>query len=306
MRERPRIVHGVCGGISAYKAVEVVRRLVDAGCEVHVVMTAEATRFVAPLTFRELSYHPVETDLFASEGRLMRHLDLAESCDLFLVAPATAHTIAKLAHGLADDLLSTVALSVRAPRLIAPAMDAEMYAHPATQANLARLAGWGYTIVGPEEGRLARGNRGKGRLAAPERIVAAALAALGRRRDLADRRILITAGATQEPMDPVRYLTNGASGRMGVALAEAACARGATVTLIAGALQVPEPAGVECIRVRTAKEMYAAVMARFEQVDAVIKAAAVSDYRFASIAAQKVKKEEERLSVELVRTPDIL
>lgn len=300
------VVHGVCGGISAYKAVEVVRRLVEAGCDVHVVMTAEATRFVGPLTFREISYHAVETDLFSTEGRLMRHLSLAESADLLLVAPATANIIAKLAHGLADDLLTTLALSVTSARLIAPAMDAEMYKNRVTQENLCRLRSLGYAVVGPEEGRLARGNVGPGRLAAPERIVAEALRLLHLRQDLRGRRILVTAGATQEPMDPVRFLTNGASGRMGVAVAEAAAQRGADVTLVAAPLSVEAPAGVAVVPVRTAEEMYEAVLSRFAGVDVVIKAAAVADYRFAESYPQKLKKGAPSLSVQLVRTPDIL
>lgn len=300
------VVHGVCGGISAYKAVEVVRRLVEARCEVHVVMTAEATRFVGPLTFREISYHAVETDLFSTEGRLMRHLSLAESAHLLLVAPATANIIAKLAHGQADDLLTTLALSVTGPRLIAPAMDAEMYKNRVTQENLSRLRSLGYAVVDPEEGRLARGNIGPGRLAAPERIVAEALRLLQLRQDLRGRRLLVTAGATQEPMDPVRFLTNGASGRMGVAVAEAAAERGAEVTLVAAPLSVEAPAGVTVVPVRTAEEMYAAVLSRFAGVDAVIKAAAVADYRFAESFPRKLKKSAPSLSVQLVRTPDIL
>lgn len=304
-----KVVLGVCGGIAAYKAVEVLRLLTERGAEVHVIMTPAALRFVGEITFRELSYHPVTTDLFDEPaGVMMRHLHLAETADLFLVAPATTNTLAKLAAGMADNALTTTALSVRAPKLLAPAMDADMYANPITQQNLARLREAGYHIIGPVTGALARRNIGAGRMADPEQIVAAARALLAGGPRLNGKRVLVTAGPTQEPIDPVRYITNRSSGKMGYAVAEQAQFLGAEVTLVSGPTALKPPANVTFVPVRTAQEMAAAVLERFDRVDVVIKAAAVADFRPGDVASEKVKKVTagEAWTLELVRNPDIL
>ncbi|HET7559903.1 MAG TPA: bifunctional phosphopantothenoylcysteine decarboxylase/phosphopantothenate--cysteine ligase CoaBC [Limnochordia bacterium] len=301
------ILLGVCGGISAFKAVEVLRRLTDLGADVHVIMTQGATRFVSELTFRELSYHPVESDLWAEpKGDLMRHLALAERCDLFLVAPATANSIAKMAHGIADNLLTTTALAVAKPKLMAPAMDSDMFKNGITQNNIARLIAAGWHMVGPESGRLARGNVGEGRLSPPERIVAEVVRLLGPK-SLAGRSVLVTAGGTREPLDPVRYLGNRSSGRMGYALADAAAARGAKTVLISGPSALPPPDGAVLISVERALEMREAVLAHATAADAIVMAAAVADYRFEHIAPAKLKKREtgEAFDARLVRNPDI-
>ena len=329
-----RIVLGVAGGISAYKAVEVLRLLTAAGADVRVIMTEAATRFVGEVTFRELSYHPVAIDLFAEPraGDTMQHMSLAEQADLILVVPATANIMAKMACGMADNLLLATLLATRAPILLAPAMDHDMYLHPATQANIQRLASWGVHFVGPEEGQLARRNVGKGRLSDPEAIVDAAArilaqasaqgtrpiveqatawgegAAVEKKRDLAGLRVLVTAGPTHEAIDPVRYIGNRSSGKMGFALAAAARRRGAEVILVSGPVSLPTPAGVTRINVTSALEMRAAVLEHFPDVDIVVKAAAVADYRVAEVAQEKLKRHEggEHIQLQLVQNPDIL
>jgi phosphopantothenoylcysteine decarboxylase/phosphopantothenate--cysteine ligase len=303
------VVLGVSGGIAAYKAAEVVRLLRRAGARVQVVMTAAARRFIGEVTLQALSEQPVLTDMFdlGAESR-MSHIQLAESADLLLVAPATADLIARLAAGLADDLLTTIALVTRAPLLLAPAMNVHMWQHPLTQANLDRLRLCGRLhLVGPGEGSLACGDVGPGRLADPADIVTAA-AALLERKDLAGRRVLVTAGPTHEPLDPVRFLGNRATGRMGFALAATAAARGATVTLVAGPTTLVPPAGVEVAWVKTALEMQAAVGARSARADVIVMAAAVSDFRPATLAPAKLKKDAlgETPALPLVRNPDIL
>ena len=304
--EEKTVILGVCGGIAAYKAAELCRLLVQEGAAVRVIMTAAATEFIAPLTFSTLTGHPALAAVFGtgSEGPLT-HIELANQADLFLVAPATANTLARLARGQADDLLSTTALAVNCPALVAPAMNVNMYAKAAVQENLAILKRRGWGIIEPEAGFLACGTTGKGRLAALERIVAACRQALTTR-DFQDLVVLVTAGGTREPLDPVRYIGNYSSGKMGYALAQAAWERGAHVTLIT-ASPLPAPPEVEAIRVQTAQEMLTALEQRFAGADIVLKAAAVADFRPVATAAQKVKKEHrERLVIELEPTADIL
>src|SRR5579885_206775 len=293
-----RILVGICGGIASYKAVELVSRLQQAGALVDVIMSERAEEFIRPLTFSTMSHRPVYTDLWEPSGRAAEtHIALAEETELLVVVPATANTIAKLAHGMADNMLTAVALATRAPLLIAPAMHHHMYAHPATQANLALLRERGAIIVEPEVGRLASGEVGAGRLPEPETLMQAIQQALGRSGPLAGRRVVVTAGGTQEPIDPVRFIGNRSSGLMGYALAEEARDRGASVVLISGPVSLGAPYGVEVVRVQTALEMRAAVLealglnAGRVAADALVMAAAVADYRVDHPAAEKMKKE---------------
>ncbi|CEP69459.1 Flavoprotein [Moorella glycerini] len=304
--EGKTIILGVCGGIAAYKAAELCRLLVQEGATVRVIMTAGATEFIAPLTFSTLTGQQALTEIFgAGSGGPLTHIDLANKADLFLVAPATANILAKLATGLADDLLSTTALAVNCPTLVAPAMNVNMYAKAAVQENLATLKRRGWGIIEPEEGFLACGTTGKGRLASLERIVAACRRALAPQ-DYRDLVVLVTAGGTREPLDPVRYIGNYSSGKMGYALARAAWERGARVTLIT-ASPLPPPPEVEVVRVQTAAEMLAALEERFAGADIVLKAAAVADFRPVAKATQKIKKGQQReLFIHLEPTVDIL
>lgn len=302
----PVVVLGVTGCIGAYKACEVLRELQRRDVDVHVVMTANATRFVAPLTFEALSRHPVFVDQFAPAGGDIRHVSLADAAELFLVAPATANVLAKMAHGIADDALTTLALATRAPVVVAPAMNVNMYGHPALLANLEVLRGRGVTVVEPGSGYLACGWLGSGRLAEPVEIADAALAALARRTDLGGETVLVTAGPTVEDIDPVRFISNRSSGRMGYRIAEAARARGASVVLVSGPTSLPTPAGVVRVDVRSAEEMAAAVATHAPEATVVVMAAAVSDYRPAVVARRKLKKGDGGTTLELVRTPDIL
>jgi len=302
-----QIVLGVTGSIAAYKAVELASRLVKAGATVDVVMTEAATEFVTPLTFQSITARPVVIEMF----KLLRetdiaHVSLARRADVLVIAPATANTIAKLAAGLADNMLTATALATTAPIVVAPAMETGMYENPATQESLARLRQRGVTIIEPGYGRLASGTIGVGRLAEVEEIMGTIRMVLGRGGDLAGRKVVVTAGGTQEPIDPVRFIGNPSSGRMGYSLAEAARDRGAVVTLIAGPTTLPKPVGVDFIPVRTAEEMREAVLEATPGADVLIMAAAVADYRPASIAGRKIKKGKERLTLELVRNPDIL
>src|SRR5574341_1319654 len=302
-----RILLGVSGSIAAYKAVEVLRELTRRRAEVRVAMTAAAERFVAPLTFATLSGQPVLTDLYTLDyGREIAHVAAPGRAHLLLVAPATANLIARFAHGQADDFLSNIYLAATCPVLLAPAMDADMYRHPAVQENLDALRRRGVRILGPATGELASGLVGPGRLSEPAEIVAAAEGLLLARQDLAGQVVLVTAGPTQEPLDPVRYLSNHSSGRMGFAVAEAARDRGARVILVAGPTELAPPAGVEGVRVRTAEEMREAVLVRAGEATVVIKAAAVADYRPAHARDTKVKKQDAPLRLDLEPTPDIL
>ncbi len=301
------VVLGVTGCIGAYKACELLRELQRSELDVHVVMTAAAARFVTPLSFEALSRHPVFHDQFAlGENAEIRHISLADQAELLIVAPATANMVGKLAHGIADDALSTLALATKAPLLVAPAMNVNMYEHPAVQENLARLRSRGVTVVEPGSGYLACGWLGKGRLAETAEIAQAALALLRRRGDLAGETVLVTAGPTVEDIDPVRFVSNRSTGRMGYRVAETARARGATVLLVSGPTSLPAPSGVELAAVRSAEEMRRAVLERLPRATVVVAAAAVSDYRPATVADAKLKKRTETLSLELVRTPDVL
>jgi phosphopantothenoylcysteine decarboxylase/phosphopantothenate--cysteine ligase len=302
------VILGVTGGIAAYKAAEVASRLVQAGHTVKVIMTEAATRFVAPLTFQTLTGQPVVVDMFAAPPVWnVAHVAYAAAADLVLIAPATADVLAKLAHGLADDMLTTTVLATRAPVLVAPAMNSSMYLNPAVQQNLAILRGRGFHMVEPETGRLACGTSGPGRLAAPEAIVAAAEELLRPACDLAGWRVVVTAGPTREALDPVRFLSNRSSGKMGYALAQVAAARGAAVTLISGPTALAVPPGVERVEVTTAAEMCAAVLEHFSGATALVMAAAVADWRPKAFSPEKIKKGEHKsLLLELERTPDIL
>lgn len=334
-----QVLLGITGGIAAYKAADLCSKLVQAGAQVDVIMTEAATRFVSPLTFSALSNRPARVDMWSSPGGdPIPHVQMAAAADLVIVAPLSANTLAKLALGLADNLLTATLLATPmadltigpsparsreqahvpaqdgggredgVPWILAPAMESHMWANPATQAHVATLRQRGAIIVGPGEGRLASGAVGLGRMAEPAEILAAARLALARGGPLTGRRVLVTAGGTQEPLDPVRYITNASSGKMGVALAEAARDLGASVTLIHAPLAVPTPYGVECVSVRTAQQMCDAVLARLAEADVLIGAAAVADFRPAEAAHQKIKKmpDQEALTIELVRNPDIL
>lgn len=306
--EGRRVVLGITGGIAAYKAAALCSLLVKMGADVRVIMTEGATKFIAPLTLQTLSRHPVATDVFDEhDASRVQHIDLADSADLVIVAPATANIIAKMAHGIADDMLSTTLLATTAPVLVAPAMNVHMLAHPAVEANLAVLAGRGVRFVESGTGQLACGYVGKGRLAEPDEIAEAACQLLSGNRPLEGKRVLVTAGGTVERLDPVRYITNDSSGKMGFAIAEAARDQGADVTLVCARTDGPPPAGVRLVSVTSAEEMLEAVMSRLPEADAVVKAAAVADYRPAVQHESKMKKgSSERLTLELVRTPDIL
>ncbi len=299
-----RVLLGVGGGIAAYKAAELARLLMQQDHAVQVVMTRAAEKFVQPLTFAALTGRKVLTDLFAIEDAI-EHIAVAQEHEVLVIAPATADLIAKLAHGLADDFLSTLYLAFTGPVVIAPAMNVNMWQHPATQANLATLGKRGHTIVEPDSGYLACGMVGPGRLADPEAI-AQAVAHQVRRTDLEGETVLLTAGPTQEPLDPVRYISNRSSGKMGYALAEAAAARGARVILVSGPVHLSPPRGVEVINVRTALEMRDRVMEHLPAAGIVIKAAAVADFHLSKVPDHKVKKTAARISLELDPTPDIL
>ncbi|HEY0323001.1 MAG TPA: bifunctional phosphopantothenoylcysteine decarboxylase/phosphopantothenate--cysteine ligase CoaBC [Pyrinomonadaceae bacterium] len=305
-----RIALGVTGGIAAYKAAEVLRGFQRAGCNVRVAMTRRACEFIAPLTFRALSGSHVIVDDYAPDNPdPIAHITFSQTIDLLVVAPATADIIAKFANGIADDFLSTTYLASNAPVLIAPAMNTTMWNHPATQRNLERLRADGVYIVEPDAGEMACGTIGPGRLSEPERIVAAALDILRagtRAQDLAGESVLITAGATREEIDPVRFLTNRSSGRMGFALARATQERGAEVTVVAGATGIDPPAGVKFVRALSAEEMREAVMKEIQSATIFIASAAVSDYRPAKRAGSKLKKTAENLTLTLEPTVDIL
>ncbi|MGH2817760.1 MAG: bifunctional phosphopantothenoylcysteine decarboxylase/phosphopantothenate--cysteine ligase CoaBC [Actinomycetota bacterium] len=300
-----RIVLCVTGGIAAYKVAHVARDLALMGADVRVVMTRSAQHFVGPQTFAALTGNPVSTELFG-EGADASHVELARGADLLVVAPATANAVAKMALGLADDLFSATVLTARCRVLIAPAMHTEMWEHPATQVNVRALMERGVVLIGPESGPLSSGDEGPGRMSEPDCIVTAVAELLERGAQLAGRRILVTAGGTQEPIDPVRFIGNRSSGMMGFKIADEAARRGAKVTLVAGPNNLVQPAGVNVVRVKTAEEMRDAVLAEAPVADAIVKAAAVADFRPEARADQKLKKAEGPPNVTLVPTPDIL
>jgi phosphopantothenoylcysteine decarboxylase/phosphopantothenate--cysteine ligase len=303
----PVVVLGVTGCIGAYKAAEVLRELQKRDVDVHVVMTEAATRFVSPMTMEALSRHPVFIDQFALGAQSdIRHISLADAADLLLVAPATANSIGKFARGIADDALTTLYTATRARVAVAPAMNVNMFEHPAVVENLEILRARGVTVIEPGAGYLACGWLGKGRLAEVGDIVEAAMRVLARGRDLSGETVLVTAGPTVEDIDPVRFVSNRSSGRMGYRLAEAARDRGARVVLVSGPTALTAPAGVEYVAVRSAEEMAEAVESHASAATVVVMAAAVSDYRPAQVALTKVKKGEGGTTLELVRTPDIL
>ena len=301
------IVLGVTGSIAAYKAAEIASELTQAGAIVDVIMTKEAIQFISPLTFRAITKRPVVTEMFdlASEFSI-EHVSLAEAADIVVIAPATANIIAKLAAGIADDMLCCTVLATKAPVVIAPAMDANMYDNPITQDNLSKLKTRSFITIGPSWGRLASGKEGSGRLADTNDVIGTICQILGRNGDLAGKHILVTAGGTWEPIDPVRYITNRSSGKMGYALAEAARDRGAKVTLITAPASLIKPIGVDVVSVSTAQEMYETVGNVVPQADALIMAAAVAGYRPLSTAEDKIKKGAAGLTLELELTPDIL
>ncbi|MBQ8556583.1 MAG: bifunctional phosphopantothenoylcysteine decarboxylase/phosphopantothenate--cysteine ligase CoaBC [Clostridia bacterium] len=302
------VVLGVTGGIAAYKACEVVSRLRKLGAEVYVIMTKSAAEFVQPLTFETLSNHPVVTDTFARPATWeVEHIALAKRADVFVIAPATANILAKMAHGIADDMLSTTMLATKAPLLVAPAMNTGMWTAEVTQENCAVLRKRGVQFVGPDAGFLACGDTGSGRMSEPAAIVEAIAALLCPVQDMAGLRVMVTAGATRERLDPVRYMTNDSSGKMGFAVAEAALKRGAQVTVVAGSTTAAVPEGVELVRVESTQALYDAVTSRAPEMDVIIQAAAPADYRFAVTYQEKHKKahDGQPFVIELVENPDI-
>ncbi len=309
-----RIIVGICGGIASYKAVDLVSKLQQAGAIVDVIMTERAEEFIRPITFATMSHRPIFSNLWEPSGEAAEtHIALAEEAELLAIIPATANTIAKLAHGMADNMLTAVALATRAPLLLAPAMYKEMYVHPATQANLALLQERGALIVEPEVGRLASGAIGPGRLPETSTLLGAIATVLGRQGDLSGRRVIVTAGGTHEPIDPVRFLGNRSSGKMGYALAADARDRGAHVILVSGPVALLPPYGVEMQQVETAMQMRDAVHRFIADADALVMSAAVADFRPDDVATQKIKKdssEQEKhaseFSIRLVQNPDIL
>jgi phosphopantothenoylcysteine decarboxylase/phosphopantothenate--cysteine ligase len=300
-----KIILGISGSIAAYKAAVLIRLLIKAGAEVQVLMTPTATQFVSPLSMSTLSKREVMIEV-TSEESWNNHVEMGLWADAYVIAPATANTLARLAHGICDTILQAVYLSARCPVFFAPAMDVDMWHHPSTQANVEKLLSYGNHLIPVGSGELASGLEGEGRLAEPEEIVHLLSRFFQRTADLAGRKIMITAGPTHEPLDPVRFLGNRSSGKMGVALAEAAIARGAQVTLILGPSHLqPAGEGLDVIRVTTAQEMFEAALAQFPGCDAAIMAAAVADYRPAEVADEKIKKSGDALQLQLVKNPDI-
>jgi phosphopantothenoylcysteine decarboxylase/phosphopantothenate--cysteine ligase len=301
------IVLGITGGIAAYKAADLASKLTQAGAKVEVVMTEAATKLITPLTISAITQTKVVTDMFEPTSEYsLEHIALAEAADVVVIAPATANTIAKLATGIADNMLTCTVLATKAPVIIAPAMNDNMFQNPVTQDNLAKLKARGFTIIDPAYGHLASGKIGWGRLAEAETIISTIKQVLGRKGNLAGKRIVVTAGGTQEPIDPVRHIGNRSSGKMGYAVAEAARDRGATVVLITAPTALPEPVGIEVVSVQTATQMKEAVTEAVTKAEALIMAAAVADYQPKNIAEAKIKKTAPSLTLELVRTPDII
>lgn len=307
MLKEKTILLGVTGGIAAYKSASLASRLVKAGVEVRVIMTEHATNFINPITFETLTGHKCITDTFDRNFEFqVEHVSLAKKADVIMVAPATANIIAKLAHGLADDMLTTTILASHAPKLIAPAMNTGMYENPVTQDNLALLKKYGMEVIEPAAGHLACGDEGKGKMPEPEILYEHILRSCACKQDMKGLKVLVTAGPTQEAVDPVRFLTNHSSGRMGYSIAKACMLRGADVTLLTGRTALTPPLFVDVVPVVSAKDMYDAVISRSGEMDIIIKAAAVADYRPVHVAEEKVKKSDSSFSLELERTDDIL
>ena len=307
MDNKKTVVIGVTGGIAAYKACELVSRLVKKNINTVVVMTKSATEFVSPYTFMTLSGNRVITDMFeVPQNFEVEHISVAKQADLFVIVPATANIIGKIAGGIADDFLSTTIMATKAPVLIAPAMNTNMWQNPIVQKNIAFLKEFGYKFIDPASGRLACGDMGEGKLADIDDIEQAVEMELCAKKDLAGKKVLVTAGATMEHIDPVRYITNPSSGKMGLSIAKAARNRGAEVTLIAGNTEFDNVYGVNVVRVKSALDMHQAVLNHFDSADVVVKSAAVGDYRAKNIAQHKIKKSSDELVVELSKNPDIL
>ncbi len=306
MLKDKKIVLGVTGGIAAYKAADLVSRLKKSGAEVFVIMTDHASEFVMPLTFQTLSQNPVVADMFAApETWDVEHIALAKKADLFVIAPASANVIGKIACGIADDMLTTTVMATRAPVLLAPAMNTQMYMNPIVQRNIETLKALGYHFENPGTGRLACADVGVGKMAEPQDLIEKIRLLLADQKDLAGIRVMITAGPTREAIDPVRYITNHSSGKMGYALAEQALQRGAEVTLISGKTALKPPVGVKLVPVTTAAEMHEAVMTHYQDCQVLIKAAAVADYRPKTVAERKMKKKDDDLVIALEKTQDI-
>ncbi|HAA15780.1 MAG TPA: bifunctional phosphopantothenoylcysteine decarboxylase/phosphopantothenate--cysteine ligase CoaBC [Cytophagales bacterium] len=307
MLQGKKILVGVCGSIAAYKSALLIRLLVKEGAEVRVVMTPSAASFITPLTLATLAKHPVYSEYFnEANGTWHNHVELGLWADLMVLAPLSANTLGKLANGLCDNLLCAVYLSARCPVYVAPAMDLDMYAHASTQANLQALLSYGNRVIDAESGELASGLDGKGRMAEPEHIVQAIQAHFAAERGtLKGKRVIITAGPTYEPLDPVRFIGNHSSGKMGYAIAEVMAGYGAEVTLIAGPTSLPDPPGIKCVHVMSALEMHASALALIPTTDIAVLAAAVADYRPATVAEQKIKKSEDEFTLTLTKNPDI-
>ncbi len=307
MIQHKQVVIGVAGGIAAYKALDVVSRLKKNSINVHVIMTKSAQQFVTPLSFQSLSQNYVVKDMFDEPKTWeMEHISLAQKADLFVIVPATANIIGKIANGIADDMLTTTVMATKAPVLMAPAMNTNMYENIILQQNIKKLKNMGYNFIEPDTGRLACGDIGKGKLPDPEKIVHEIMQQLNRKLDLSGKKIIVTAGPTCEPIDPVRYITNHSSGKMGYAIAERAACRGAEVVLISGPTALSSPQGVRRVDVNTTLEMYEEVMKYFQWADIIIKAAAVADFRPAVVAENKIKKTDEDITIQMTRNPDIL
>jgi len=334
--QKKTVVVGVCGGIAVYKAVEIVSRLRKLGADVHVIMTENASKFVAPLTFQTISHNPVVIDMFAKPDHWdIEHISLAQKADVFLIAPATANVIGKVAGGIADDMLTTTIMATKAPVVFAPAMNHNMYENIIVQRNIESLKSAGYIFIEPDQGLMACGTYGRGRLPEPETIVQAVVNVLAGKKDISTAeiscnnacdtdvasdianghgkmnldmkglKVLVTAGPTIEPIDPVRFITNRSSGKMGYAIASSASARGAEVLLISGPVHIPVPENVKVISIKTAQEMYDKVMEYYSDFDILIFAAAVADYRCADVFSNKIKKMDDEMSIRLVKNPDI-
>lgn len=307
MLKGKNIILGVSGGIACYKACELASALVKQHADVQVIMTENATQFVSPVTFEQLTGNKALTDTFDRNFvHSVEHISVADKADMVIIAPATANICAKLAHGIADDMLTTTVLACRCPKAIAPSMNTAMFENPVTQDNLAVLRKYGWEVLEPDSGRLACGAVGKGKLPTPERLLEAVIHTAARDKDMTGLNVLVTAGPTREALDPVRFLTNHSSGKMGYAIAKAASRRGAKVTLISGVTDLPKPSYVDVVDIVSAQDMYDAVIASSSSADIIIKAAAVADYRPATVADNKIKKSDDDLAIPLERTKDIL